>query len=1030
MFNKFLNRSRTNQQEEKQGFICPECRRDFSSIDDLSDHHIKAHPPADYHESFGAGSVEEDRGASVQFNGSEKTSARLKEDIDDLGISLQEESWYSAELQKELKRVEEENEALKASISSRSGNSQFDVVSKKAADLAVLVAQVSSELDEERSKSSSLEFHVANLQKTNEELCENQMTLQTRLVQSTSNDDVDVLKQQLAKCQVQIDSILALGEKETDTLKEKISDHLSDKTKMEDKLAQKEAALDTAHNENKTLSSDISQLQNAVDKEKLAQTLQDTQMKQFTARIAELESLCSTYTDDIRRKEDEKNSLFERLNGFNSTLSQMNNQIGKDDEEKSSEMKQLAANFTEFQSSLQEKESRNAELSTELNSIRAELSNTKQEYVQLESQLVAAHQNSNFLSERISKLEIDNLTKNVMTQEQSGKIVGLSKTLEDRDNNLSSLEKRNAELQQTSENLAEERDRLSDEANEQDQTINQLKGKVAELEKLVEETEQETTERYKKQCNETYQLDSKLTSLRNDFSEISLSNEKLKEEKASLLAKEGQMETNIEELSLSASEKEVLLKSQFDEYSLVKNSLEVVTSEKSTLEESIKSVEEQLEVSSSCVRDLNTRIEKKDEMLLALNKKVQKLEADIAKPCTMCLNYESRINKSHSKIQELETETEAQKTKISELEGELAEYQESVESNSEKLLHLEYNLEREKENAMNTEAMLKATRTQLQDSNDLLGGKVKMLESHLQEASNKASSAENANTELTKMKIRLEQELNETEHALKEGSEMHSKELEDLNSKNALLISHKMKLHEDVQQLSDDLEHAAAQLGVLREQLNEANTEMETLSDSHREELKKAESRIDSLSDQLLHSSKSHEIEMEKLDNELSSFRQKLRDSQGVVEELNKENERLYGKVNITEVTIENLMDERKLLQKSVLESEERNHVIAQENTKLISDLEKTQTTLNEIAQEHSHLLYTQARKQNRKWENDEEVTSCKSCYKEFGVSLRKHHCRNCGGIYCDHCSRFRSSTPSSKKELRVCGPCNKELNP
>ena len=48
---------------------------------------------------------------------------------------------------------------------------------------AVLVAQASAELDEERSKSSSLEFHVANLQKTNEELCENQMTLQTRLVQ-------------------------------------------------------------------------------------------------------------------------------------------------------------------------------------------------------------------------------------------------------------------------------------------------------------------------------------------------------------------------------------------------------------------------------------------------------------------------------------------------------------------------------------------------------------------------------------------------------------------------------------------------------------------------------------------------------------------------------------------------------------------------------------------------------------------------------------------------------------------------------
>lgn len=305
-----------------------------------------------------------------------------------------------------------------------------------------------------------------------------------------------------------------------------------------------------------------------------------------------------------------------------------------------------------------------------------------------------------------------------------------------------------------------------------------------------------------------------------------------------------------------------------------------------------------------------------------------------------------------------------------------------------------------------------------------------MLEGQLLESTDRARASETANSELMRMKIRLEEELSETERALKEGAEMHSEELEDLNSKNALLISHKMKLHEEVQQLTDDLDHAAAQQGVLREQLSEAKSEMEILSASHQEQLKNAESRIDGLSEQLLHTSKSHELQLERLDNELSSAKQKLRDSQGVVEELNKENERLYGKVNISEVTIENLMDERKLLQKSVIESEERNHLIAQENAKLITDLEKTQTTLNEIAQEHSHLLYTQARKQNRKWENDAEVTNCKSCYKEFGVSLRKHHCRNCGGIYCDHCSRFRSSTPSSKKELRVCGPCNKELNP
>ena len=54
---------------------------------------------------------------------------------------------------------------------------------KPSVQQAVLVAQISAELDEERGKSSALEISVADLQKTNEELCESQMSLQTKLVQ-------------------------------------------------------------------------------------------------------------------------------------------------------------------------------------------------------------------------------------------------------------------------------------------------------------------------------------------------------------------------------------------------------------------------------------------------------------------------------------------------------------------------------------------------------------------------------------------------------------------------------------------------------------------------------------------------------------------------------------------------------------------------------------------------------------------------------------------------------------------------------
>merc|ERR1711957_1020041 len=127
--------------------------------------------------------------------------------------------------------------ALKAVVNSRSGNAQLDVVSKKAADLSVLVARLSSELDEERGKGFAMESNLSDLQKTNEELCESQMSLQTKLKQSTSNDDVEVLKQQLAKCQVQIDSILEIGEKETYISKEQIENANKDKAKLEEKLA-------------------------------------------------------------------------------------------------------------------------------------------------------------------------------------------------------------------------------------------------------------------------------------------------------------------------------------------------------------------------------------------------------------------------------------------------------------------------------------------------------------------------------------------------------------------------------------------------------------------------------------------------------------------------------------------------------------------------------------------------------------------------------------------------------------------------
>ncbi|XP_050394285.2 RUN and FYVE domain-containing protein 2 isoform X1 [Patella vulgata] len=57
-------------------------------------------------------------------------------------------------------------------------------------------------------------------------------------------------------------------------------------------------------------------------------------------------------------------------------------------------------------------------------------------------------------------------------------------------------------------------------------------------------------------------------------------------------------------------------------------------------------------------------------------------------------------------------------------------------------------------------------------------------------------------------------------------------------------------------------------------------------------------------------------------------------------------------------------------------------------------------------------------------WMDDTESKHCKKCEKEFSISRRKHHCRNCGYIYCNECSDNKMSLPSSSKPVRVCDDC------
>ncbi|KAH3708541.1 hypothetical protein DPMN_067994 [Dreissena polymorpha] len=83
---------------------------------------------------------------------------------------------------------------------------------------------------------------------------------------------------------------------------------------------------------------------------------------------------------------------------------------------------------------------------------------------------------------------------------------------------------------------------------------------------------------------------------------------------------------------------------------------------------------------------------------------------------------------------------------------------------------------------------------------------------------------------------------------------------------------------------------------------------------------------------------------------------------------------------------------------------------------------------------------YTHSRNQNNRsqptsrrifdeppeWVPDDEVERCTACKTPFTFVRRRHHCRNCGKIFCGKCSSTTVPLPQygHQKPVRVCHRC------
>ncbi|CAF2049880.1 unnamed protein product [Rotaria magnacalcarata] len=215
-------------------------------------------------------------------------------------------------------------------------------------------------------------------------------------------------------------------------------------------------------------------------------------------------------------------------------------------------------------------------------------------------------------------------------------------------------------------------------------------------------------------------------------------------------------------------------------------------------------------------------------------------------------------------------------------------------------------------------------------------------------------------------------------------------------------------------------------------QLNEVNRNLVQVSESLSTatqtvdiQREKYEKQISSLESELALRAKKHEMQLTALTENLATLRSEIRTANeklSNLEQIKSEKADIEARLSISQ-------DERRSLLERSLASESKNDKLIFENGQLTKKNTDLDAALQEIAREYQVLQIQKNKITQRRWLNDDDVNSCLKCKETFSVTQRKHHCRNCGNIFCDSCSsKTAIVAASSKKPQRVCDNCYKDL--
>uniref|UniRef100_A0A4W6G0B8 RUN and FYVE domain containing 2 n=1 Tax=Lates calcarifer TaxID=8187 RepID=A0A4W6G0B8_LATCA len=303
----------------------------------------------------------------------------------------------------------------------------------------------------------------------------------------------------------------------------------------------------------------------------------------------------------------------------------------------------------------------------------------------------------------------------------------------------------------------------------------------------------------------------------------------------------------------------------------------------------------------------------------------------------------------------------------------------------------------------------------------------------------------------------LDEMYNEARRQLKEECQLR----QDVENELVVQVSMKQEMELAMKLLEKDIHEKQDTLIGLRQQLDEVkaiNVEMYQKMQSSDEEMKKKNdmiSRLEEKTNQITATMKQLEQRLQEAERHRSSaeegtrrfkldFANKADSLQRQIEHREKQLQQLETDLKIEREwrqTLQNDLDrERETVAQLSTEALQINglkkefHHLQDENIQLKTICEDQERALEELGSKLSEYVHKYAlcimmklrlQTGGQVWLKDKEASHCKLCEKEFSISRRKHHCRNCGEIFCNSCSDNELPLPASPKPVRVCDTCH-----